>query len=128
MKLSELIKDYRKRMKISQREFSRWCSLSNSYISFLENECNPKTGKPIVPTIEKYKKIANGMNISLNDLFEVLDEDSPVSLSAEDPHASFSESAQLPDPFSDDEYLLIDAYRSADESIRTAVRKLLDIN
>ena len=37
MKLSEIIIDYRKRMNISQREFSRRCGLSNSYISFIEN-------------------------------------------------------------------------------------------
>ena len=37
MKLSEILIDYRKRMNISQREFSRRCDLSNTYISFLEN-------------------------------------------------------------------------------------------
>lgn len=80
MKLGELIAEYRKRMSISQREFSRKCDLSNTYISFLENGRNPKTGKAIVPTIEQYKKIADGMDISLQRLFELLDEDSPVGM------------------------------------------------
>ena len=80
MKLRELIIDYRKRMNISQREFSRRCDLSNSYISFLEKGINPKTGKPIVPTIEQYKKLADGMDISVNRLFELLDDDAPVDL------------------------------------------------
>ena len=80
MKLSDLIIDYRNRMNISQREFSRRCNLSNSYISFLEKEVNPKTGKPIVPTIEQYKKLAEGMDISVNRLFELLDDDAPVDL------------------------------------------------
>lgn len=80
MKLSELIIDYRKRMNISQREFSRRCDLSNTYISFLEKEKNPKTGKPMVPTLEQYKKIADCMGMTVQQLFEQLDEDAPVDL------------------------------------------------
>lgn len=80
MKLSTILIDYRKRMQISQREFARRCDLSNSYISFLENEFNPRTGKPIVPTIEQYQKIASGMGLTVHQLFEQLDEDSPVEL------------------------------------------------
>ena len=80
MKLSNVIIDYRNRMQISQREFARRCGLSNSYISFIENEYNPRTGKPIVPTIEQYQKIASCMSLSLQQLFEMLDEDSPVEL------------------------------------------------
>ena len=80
MKLSELIIEYRKRMNISQREFSRKCDLSNTYISFLENEKNPKTGRPLVPTLEQYKKLAHGMDITVQRLFELLDKDSPVSM------------------------------------------------
>lgn len=80
MKLSNVIIDYRNRMQISQREFARRCGLSNSYISFIENEYNPRTGKPIVPTIEQYQKIASCMGMSLQQLFEILDEDSPVEL------------------------------------------------
>ena len=80
MKLSTIVTDYRHRMQISQREFSRRCGLSNSYISFIENEFNPRTGKPIVPTIEQYHKIASGMGMTVQQLFELLDEDSPVDL------------------------------------------------
>jgi len=80
MKLSKAVVDYRKRLQISQREFARRCDLSNSYISFIENEYNPRTGKPIVPTLEQYQKIASGMQISVQQLFELLDEDSPVDL------------------------------------------------
>ena len=80
MKLSELIIEYRTRMNISQREFSRKCDLSNTYISFIENEKNPKTGRPVVPTLEQYKKIARGMGITVQRLFELLDDDAPVDL------------------------------------------------
>ena len=80
MKLSAIVTDYRRQAKISQREFSRRCGLSNSYISFIENENNPRTGKPITPTLEQYQKIAAGMGMSVHQLFEQLDEDSPVDL------------------------------------------------
>ena len=80
MKLSTIVTDYRKRMQISQREFARRCGLSNSYISFIENENNPRTGKPIVPTLEQYQKIAACMDMTVHQLFEMLDEDSPVFL------------------------------------------------
>lgn len=86
MKLSKILIDYRERMQISQREFSRRCDLSNSYISFIENEYNPRTKKPIVPTIEQYQKLAKGMGMTVHQLFEMLDEDSPVDL-----HASVEE-------------------------------------
>lgn len=80
MKLSSIIKSYRRRMNISQREFARRCDLSNSYISFLENELNPKTGKPIVPTFEQFEKIAAGLETTPQHLFDVMDADSPIRL------------------------------------------------
>ena len=102
MKLSELIINYRKRMNISQREFSRKCDLSNTYISFLENENNPKTGKPIIPTLEQYKKLADGMGISVQELFELLDRDAPVDIGSSNPVP-----ADADIPKSDDIRLLI---------------------
>ena len=80
MKLSAVVSEYRQKLQISQREFARRCGLSNSYISFIENEVNPRTGKPIVPTLEQYGKIAAGMNMTVHQLFSLLDEDSPVEL------------------------------------------------
>ena len=80
MKLSAIVIDYRQKMDISQREFARRCGLSNSYISFIENEVNPRTGRPIVPTLEQYQKIASGMNMTVHQLFELLDKDAPVDL------------------------------------------------
>lgn len=84
MKLSNIITDYRNQEQISQREFARRCGLSNSYISFIENEYNPRTGKPIVPTLEQYHKIASGMGLTVHQLFERLDEDAPVDLHVSD--------------------------------------------
>ena len=80
MKLSDLIIDYRKRMNIYQREFSRQRAIAETYISFIEKGKNPRTGKPMVPTLEQYKKIATGMGISVQRLFELLDKDAPVDM------------------------------------------------
>ena len=85
MKLSTILIEYRERMQISQRELARRCDLSNSYISFIENEFNPRTGKPIIPTLEQYQKLANGMGLSVQQLFERLDTDAPVDLRATSP-------------------------------------------
>ena len=111
MKLSELIIDYRSRMNISQREFSRKCALSNTYISFLENEKNPKTGKPLIPTLEQYKKLADGMGMTVQHLFELLDDDAPVDLSSSVP---------------DDEARLVSAYRLASDEIKGAALSMLE--
>lgn len=88
MKLSEIVKDYRKRMQISQRTFAHRCNLSNTYISFIENDMNPRTGEPIVPTLENYQKIANAMDLTVHQLFQLLDEDSPVDLRIHAPEES----------------------------------------
>ena len=95
MKLSDLIIEYRARMNISQREFSRKCDLSNTYISFIEKEKNPKTGRPVVPTLEQYKKIADGMGISVQRLFELLDKDAPVDMGPSPADGSFDASSIL---------------------------------
>jgi DNA-binding XRE family transcriptional regulator len=88
-------------MQISQREFARRCGLSNSYISFIENETNPRTGRPMVPTLEQYQKIAAGMDMTVHQLFELLDEDAPVDLRPSSPVPPPE------DPKSDDIRLLI---------------------
>ena len=109
MKLSTVLIEYRKRMGISQRELSRQCGLSNSYISFIENEKNPRTQKPMVPTLEQYKKLANGMGLSVQQLFDLLDDDAPVTMSS---------TGTTYDYLSPEEHKLINAYRLAEESAR----------
>jgi len=118
MKLSVIIADFRKRMNISQREFARRCNLSNSYISFIENDVNPKTGKPLKPTIAMYKRLADGMGMTLHQLFEVLDDDSPVDLASDEADLCFSEMPQTLNCLADDERQLLDAWRAADDRAR----------
>ena len=79
MKLRDLIKNYRDTHDLSQRQFANQCNLSNGYISILEKGVNPRTGKPVTPTIPQLKKLADGMAMTLNELFDQVD-DMPVSL------------------------------------------------
>lgn len=114
MKLCSIVTNYRNENNLSQREFARRCNLSNSYISFIEKEINPKTGKPLTPTLEQYRNIANGMNMSVQELFDLLDDDAPVSL------------ARSSVPFiSDEEMRLVTAYRNADNRSREDAYNIL---
>ncbi len=74
MTLSELIISYRKENDLSQRKFAEICGLSNGYISMLENGVNPKTGMPITPTLQKLRSLASGLNLSINELFAMVDD------------------------------------------------------
>lgn len=79
MRLGEYIVEYRRKHGLSQRQFAEKCGVTNGYVSMIEANANPATGKPIVPSIDKLRTIANGMNISLDKLVAALD-DMPVSL------------------------------------------------
>lgn len=79
MTLSDLVQEYRREHDLSQRQFASACGLSNGYISMLERNVNPKTGQPVTPSLPALKKIADGMGISLTDLFTRTD-DIPVDL------------------------------------------------
>ena len=80
MTLSELIKQYRKAKDISQRDFAKNCGLSNSLISILEMGINPQTGKKPQPDLDTYRKIAIGMNRSVQDLFADLGDSETVNI------------------------------------------------
>lgn len=75
MTLGDFIKNYREDHGVSQRQFAEACGLSNGYIAILERGgANPSTGEPVRPTISSLKKIANGMGISMADLFARVDD------------------------------------------------------
>lgn len=83
MTLSEMIKQYRKAKDISQRDFARICGLSNSLISILEMGVNPQTGKKPQPDLDTYRKIAIGMNRSVQELFADLGDSETVNIGAD---------------------------------------------
>lgn len=84
MTLSEVLKQYRKKNALSQRDFARNCGLSHSLVSILEMGVNPQTGKKPQPDLETYRKLAVGMNRSVHDLFLELGNSESVRMFAMD--------------------------------------------
>jgi len=84
MTIGNLVKTYRQEHDLPMQEFADRCGLSKSYISMLEKNINPRNNKPIIPTIETYKKIARGMNLDLDSLLKMLDSTELVDLSKVD--------------------------------------------
>lgn len=70
--LADIIVQYRTDHDLSQRQFSAHCGISNGYIAMIERGMNPKTGKPVVPTIPSLIKIASGMGMALSDLLHAV--------------------------------------------------------
>lgn len=79
MTLGQIIRAYREENHMSMDDFSRSSGLSKAYISQLENNLNPKTGEPPVPSINSIKKAANGMFMTFDELFSRLDNDIRVT-------------------------------------------------
>lgn len=83
MTLGEIIKEYRISHSLSMDGFSKLSGISKAYISLLEKNMHPKTGKPIAPSVQCIKQAADGMGMDFNVLFSKLDGD--VTLSDKDP-------------------------------------------
>lgn len=81
MTLGDIIKAYRTEHNLSMDAFSEKSGISKAYISLLEKNKHPKTGKSIAPSIQCIKQAAMGMDIDFNNLFNMLDGD--VSLGNE---------------------------------------------
>lgn len=73
MTLGEIIKEYRASHSLSMDSFSEKSGISKAYISLLEKNRHPKTGKEIAPSIQCIKQAADGMNMDFNALFNMLD-------------------------------------------------------
>ena len=79
MRIGEIIEKYCTEHRMSKRQFAIKSHVSSGYISMLINGINPKTGKPMRPTVETYNNIAYAMGMSLDELFNLMD-DAPVVL------------------------------------------------
>ncbi|MED2837524.1 transcriptional regulator [Bacillus wiedmannii] len=85
--LGKAISDYRLKNKLSQRDFATLCDVSHSYINKLEKGVDPRSGKPVEPTLLMIEKIAKAMKKSKNELLEeigYLNKTSQISLSSKD--------------------------------------------
>lgn len=75
MTLREYIIKYREDHGLSQRQFAINCDISNGYLAMIENNLNPRTGKPPVLSIAMFRKIASGMGMTLQSLIEAIDDE-----------------------------------------------------
>ena len=78
MPLSEIVKIFRREFMIPMDQLAADSGLSKAYISMIENNKNPRTGKPIVPSIDTLRKLASGMRMDLDTLLAVMDGNQPV--------------------------------------------------
>ena len=79
--LGEIIKDFRTAHHMSMEEFGRQIGASKQYISMLERNINPSTGRPPKPTMEKIASVAAFIGEPLDALLRRLDGDTTISLS-----------------------------------------------
>lgn len=73
--MGDIIKVYRSANGFSMDAFSERSGISKAYISLLEKNRHPKTGKAIAPSIQCIKQAADGMNMDFNVLFSMIDGD-----------------------------------------------------
>lgn len=116
MTLGDFIKNYRTEHFMSMDKFSELSGISKSYISLLEKNKHPKTGKAIAPSIKSIRQVSDATHIDFNTLFSMLDGD--ISLTDE-PTTDFE--------FSNIEKEIIKAYRQADSIDKEMVLRILKI-
>lgn len=80
MYLGELVKKYRTENQLSMDEFAAKSGLSKGYISMLENNKNPRTGNPIIPSLETLRQVASAIGKDVNEIINLLDDDQKISL------------------------------------------------
>lgn len=73
MTLGNIIKKFRVEHSLSMDAFSERSGISKAYISLLEKNKHPQTGKEIAPSIQCIKQAAHGMNMDFNTLFGMID-------------------------------------------------------
>lgn len=73
MTLGDIIKTYRQEHSLSMADFAKLSGMSKSYISLLEKDKNPSTGKRISPSIKSIQQAAIAMNMPFDALFEMVD-------------------------------------------------------
>lgn len=102
--MSELgifIKKYREsHEKMSIRELATRCDLSPGYIHKLEKGVDPRTQKPIIPTVDTINKLSRGMGINASELLAL----SGLDISSEQIYASHRDTRKTYSSFNKSDY------------------------
>lgn len=81
MKLGAIIKRYRSENNLSQDDIARRSGLSKAYISILERNINPSTGREPVPTMDTIAAVSRAIGEDFDTVYGWIDPDSTVSFS-----------------------------------------------
>lgn len=73
MTLGEVIKQYREEHDLSMGEFADLSGISKSYVYVLEKGKHPKTGKPVNPSNESVKQVADAIGVSISQLRSMIE-------------------------------------------------------
>lgn len=98
MLLGDIIKQYREEHQMSLQDFANLIGTSRSYIHMLEKNINPSTNKPINPSIETLKLLANAMNMDLEVLLKQLDSEQQIYLNEDEYKKQFIKTDALGNP------------------------------
>lgn len=74
-KLGKFIKKIREEKDLSLRDLASLCDLSHSYIDSIEKGKDPRSGKPVSPTVDTLGKIAKGLGVSIFELLKYIEPD-----------------------------------------------------
>lgn len=80
MTLREYIIKFREDHHLSLRQFASMCDLSAGYLHVIENNYNPKTGKPPVVSLVTLRKLAGAMGLSLQSLTDIIESETVTSV------------------------------------------------
>ena len=83
MHIGDFIKQYREQSGMNMQEFADRAGLSKAYISILERNHNPRSGKPPIPSLETIRAVATVIGMDFNELIVALDGDQPIRLDSE---------------------------------------------
>lgn len=92
MLLGDIIKQYRTQHQLSLQDFADLIGSSRSYIHMLEKNVNPTTNKPINPSIETLKLLAQAMHMDLDYLLKLLNDNQTIYLDENEYKKQFSNS------------------------------------
>ena len=90
MLLGDIIKQYRTQHQLSLQDFADLIGSSRSYIHMLEKNLNPTTNKPISPSIETLKLLAQAMHMDLDYLLKLLNDNQEIYLDEDEYKKQFS--------------------------------------
>lgn len=98
MLLGDIIRQFREEHQMSLQDFANLIGTSRSYIHMLEKNINPSTNKPINPSIETLKSLANAMNMDLENLLKQLNDNQNIYLNENEYQKQFIKTDALGNP------------------------------